>query len=82
LGWDLLAVGGLSTSLSRPLATTEAVDADFSFGMEVAGVVFKRSSFEVVVRSKRDPKQTQQLMQVRFLPLKHLKYGLHYFINL
>ena len=47
LNWDILSQGGFSTSFQRQLAATRSANSTFSFGMEMSGVLFKRSSFEV-----------------------------------
>ncbi len=69
-GWTTTALSnGFSTSFSRPLATTRSGNASFSFGMEMAGVVLKRSSFEVAVNADRSDEsaENEKLLQVLML---------------
>jgi microsomal triglyceride transfer protein large subunit len=47
LNWDMRSQGGLSTAFSDVLFSTKAVNASYSFGMEMNGPLLKTSAFEV-----------------------------------
>ena len=46
INWDLLSSGSFSSTFGRNLSSSSAGKAGFSFGLEVSGMMLKRSNLE------------------------------------
>ena len=46
INWDLLSSGSFSSTFGRNLSYSSAGKAGFSFGLEVSGMMLKRSNLE------------------------------------
>ena len=46
VNWDLLSSGSFSSTFGRNLSSSSAGKAGFSFGLEVSGMMLKRSNLE------------------------------------
>jgi hypothetical protein len=65
--WNLAShAGGFSTAFSRRLAETRAGNVSFSFGMEMAGVIFRRSAFHASIVDRAGGER-EQLLQVKII---------------
>ncbi|XP_059097038.1 microsomal triacylglycerol transfer protein-like isoform X1 [Tigriopus californicus] len=61
INWNLLSNGGMSSTFSRTLASTLSGNATFSYGMEIAKKLLKRSNFEVTLRNDKEQAKLLQL---------------------
>ena len=56
LDWNFLAHGGLSTSFSRALTQSASGNSSFTFDLEVAGLLMKKTKVELVMMRENGEK--------------------------
>ena len=84
INWDMLSSGSFSSTISRQVSSSAAGKSGFSFGLEVSGMMLKRSNLEFFFDSpiNDDTSRRTKLIQVRLhLIRSYPSYGIRLFIR-
>ena len=81
INWDLLSSGSFSSTFGRNLSSSSAGKAGFSFGLEVSGMMLKRSNLEFYFDKllNNDAWKRDKLIQV--INLQYFYFKAYVWIN-